>query len=270
ACGPTNLGGPGTVTSLTIFSTPLTSRIFAFRGNRTTYPGVQVRVQSIPTTNWASEGGREDREVAVPGPPKLVGPRAVTWCIWKQRNDKLWNGIETRSAASIMLARDSLHQWQLVRQKQQHIAAATGSDSSAGTLDSSSSMIRGENREFIAAKTTWFYGLPQPQEAEACGLREAIIWLGDRGLTVVSIELDCKLVVDGISHNIGTNSELGAILNSCKALLSIFPNFKISLVRRQANNAVHMLARASLSYARSQCHDHMSSCIEHITSNEMS
>ncbi|MCI38791.1 60S ribosomal protein L23, partial [Trifolium medium] len=67
--------------------------------------------------------------------------------------------------------------------------------SGAGTLDSSSSMIRwrkpsakevkcnvdaaifkdhgcygvgiclrGENGEFIAAKTAWFYGLPQPQE----------------------------------------------------------------------------------------------------------
>ncbi|PNY11765.1 ribonuclease H [Trifolium pratense] len=37
---------------LTIFSTPLTSRVFAFHENRTTYPGVQIRVQSILTTNW--------------------------------------------------------------------------------------------------------------------------------------------------------------------------------------------------------------------------
>ncbi|MCI55817.1 hypothetical protein A2U01_0077068, partial [Trifolium medium] len=67
---------------------------------------------------------------------------AITmWCIWKRRNEKLWNGVEMRPAVSIMLARDSLHQWQLVRQKLQHTAAVTGSNSRAGTLHSSSSMI---------------------------------------------------------------------------------------------------------------------------------
>jgi hypothetical protein len=71
--------------------------------------------------------------------------------------------------------------------------------------------LRDENGHFIAAKTAWFHGLAQPQEAEARGLKEAIIWLGNRGLTNVSIELDCKQVVDGISNNIGTNSEFGAI-----------------------------------------------------------
>jgi ribonuclease HI len=101
------------------------------------------------------------------------------------------------------------------------------------------------------------------------GLKEAIIWLGNRGLTEVSIELDCKQVVDGISNNIGTNSELWAILNSCKAPLSFFPNFKISYVRWQANNVAHSLARASLSYASSHCHDHMTSCIKYNVMNKM-
>jgi hypothetical protein len=86
----------------------------------------------------------------------------------------------------------------------------------------------------------------------------------------VSIELDNKQVVDGISNKIGTNSELGAILNYCKASLSRLPNFKISFIRRQANNVAHLLARASLSYARSQCHDHMPSCIKLDNMNEMS
>jgi ribonuclease HI len=130
--------------------------------------------------------------------------------------------------------------------------------------------LRDENGHFIAAKTAWFHGLAQPQEAEARGLKEAIIWLGNRGLTDVSIELDCKQVVDGISNNIGTNSEFGAILRSCKVSLSFFPNFKISYVRRQANNVAHSLARASLSYDSSHCHDHMPSCIEYIVMNEMS
>ncbi|GAU25330.1 hypothetical protein TSUD_375930 [Trifolium subterraneum] len=73
---------------LTIFST---SSLVEFRGNRTTYPGVQIRVQFIPNTNCASdpkvrgsiptegknstrEGGGEDRtsvEAKVNGKGKL-------------------------------------------------------------------------------------------------------------------------------------------------------------------------------------------------------
>jgi ribonuclease HI len=82
--------------------------------------------------------------------------------------------------------------------------------------------LRDENGHFIAVKTILFHGLAQPQEAEARGLKEAIIWLGYRGLVEMSIELDCKQIVDGISNNIGTNSKLGAILNSCKASLYFF------------------------------------------------
>lgn len=65
---------------------------------------------------------------------------------------------------------------------------------------------------------------------------------------VVSIELDCKQVVDDISNKIGTSFELGVVLNYCKASLSSLPNFKISFIWRQANNVGHLLARASLSY----------------------
>ncbi|PNX97978.1 60S ribosomal protein l23 [Trifolium pratense] len=125
--------------------------------------------------------------------------------VTKLRKYRLKRGCGILSGIDETGCCDSLHQWQLVRQKQQHTAAVTGSDSRAGTLHSSSSIIRwrkpgtgevkckidaaifkdygcygvgiclrGDNGEFIAAKTTWFYGLPQPQEAEACGLREAI------------------------------------------------------------------------------------------------
>jgi len=96
--------------------------------------------------------------------------------------------------------------------------------------------LRGENDEYISAKTTWFQGSPQPHEVEVCGLIEAIIWLGNRGLTMVSIELDYKQVVDDISNKIDSNYELGTILNYYKASLSRLPNFKISFIRRQAKD----------------------------------
>ncbi|MCI94861.1 hypothetical protein A2U01_0116159, partial [Trifolium medium] len=54
---------------------------------------------------------------------------------------------------------------------------------------------------FIKARTIWYDGLPSPTEEEAIGLREAISWLGDMGESKMSIELDCKLVVDDIVGN---------------------------------------------------------------------
>jgi len=77
----------------------------------------------------------------------------------------------------------------------------------------------------------------------------------------VTIELDCKQVVGGISNKIGTNLELGAILNYCKVLLFRLQNFKISFIRREANNMVHLSAKASLLFVNSQYHDHIPSYI---------
>jgi len=103
--------------------------------------------------------------------------------------------------------------------------------------------LRGEQGQYIAAKTAWYKGLPQPHEAEAHGLKEAIKWLGTMSQPSMSIELDCKQVVDGISSTLGVNSMFGAILDVCKASLQKFQNFKLSFVRRQANNVAHLLAR---------------------------
>ena len=103
--------------------------------------------------------------------------------------------------------------------------------------------------EFIWANTTWFNGLPQSNEVEAKDLKEAINWFDNLRFSSVSIKLDCKQVVGGIFNNLSTNFMFGAILNGCKASLLNHQNFKISFIRRQTNNVVHLLARTSLSYA---------------------
>ncbi|AES97591.1 hypothetical protein MTR_5g056500 [Medicago truncatula] len=52
--------------------------------------------------------------------------------------------------------------------------------------------LTGDRGEFMRAKTAWYRGLSQPNEAEARGLKEARKWLGTLRYTSVSIELDCK------------------------------------------------------------------------------
>jgi ribonuclease HI len=127
--------------------------------------------------------------------------------------------------------------------------------------------MRGRLCEFIKAKTAWFLGVPQPHEAETRGLKEAIKWLGSMDLSKVSIELDCKQVVNGITRGLNTNSMFGAILDICK--LRIHQNFKISFIMGQTNSVAHLLARASLSYDSLHVHNHMS-CIETVNIDEMS
>ncbi|MCI21856.1 60S ribosomal protein L23, partial [Trifolium medium] len=52
---------------------------------------------------------------------------------------------------------------------------------------------------FIRARTLWKHGSLLPHELEAWGLKEAIIWLRELGFVNVVIEIDCKLMVDGIN-----------------------------------------------------------------------
>lgn len=43
--------------------------------------------------------------------------------------------------------------------------------------------------EFYKGKMMWFHGTPTPQEAEAVGLRQALLWLVELGLTSVYMNL---------------------------------------------------------------------------------
>lgn len=105
--------------------------------------------------------------------------------------------------------------------------------------------IRNSQGLFIKALSRWFECTPPPLEAEALGLKEAILWLGELGLSNVLIELDCKLVVDSIVDGTKNQSEFGNIMSTCRSLLTHFPNFKISFAMRQSNYVVYTLRQGS-------------------------
>lgn len=90
--------------------------------------------------------------------------------------------------------------------------------------------IRDYRGHFVKALTAWFDGVPTPMEAEAWGLKEAILWLGGMGTPNVSIELDCKLVTEDILDRSTNQSEFGQIVSDCRMLISNYPNFNVSLV----------------------------------------
>jgi ribonuclease HI len=111
--------------------------------------------------------------------------------------------------------------------------------------------IRDEKGEFVKAKSPWKETCIPPQEAEAIGLYKALLWLRALGIQHVTIELDCKSVVDGVVGNITSVAEHGTIIRKCKTLLNCLQNFKVNFIWRQANLVAHTLARESSLYASS-------------------
>lgn len=86
---------------------------------------------------------------------------------------------------------------------------------------------------------------------------------------MVQIELDCKLVVDGIMNKSNNQLDFGNIMSNCRPLLQQFRNFKISFIRRLTNYAAHTLDIVSKSYASHNVFDLISSRITPIILNEI-
>lgn len=76
--------------------------------------------------------------------------------------------------------------------------------------------IRNEKGKFVNAKTIWREATIPPQEAQALGLSEALLWLSELGVQRVTIELDCKSVMDGVIGNLTNLVNLTLLLKSVK------------------------------------------------------
>ena len=72
-------------------------------------------------------------------------------------------------------------------------------------------------------------------EVEALALKEAALWICQLHLNHVTIEMDYKSVVD--------------VLNDCRRVVSMSDVLPLNFVKRQANHADHLLARASRLHA---------------------
>jgi hypothetical protein len=104
------------------------------------------------------------------------------------------------------------------------------------------------------------YGLKDllRQEAEAVGLKEVIIWLGEMEISRMLIELDCKLVVEDVIDTSSNQTKLDTIIKLCRSFLSFNLNFEISFIRRQVNCVAHHLTRASKLYVSHQIFEFIS------------
>lgn len=128
------------------------------------------------------------------------------WCIWRRRNDKVWNNEEPVPSISIL--------FRMVSGKElleeggscytSNLQPTTWKKPPKGKIKSNIDAaifkqqqifgagicIREGHGRFLKAKTTWQHGqLPDPAEAEAWSLLQALIWLQNLNVQEVILKL---------------------------------------------------------------------------------
>ena len=110
-------------------------------------------------------------------------------------------------------------------------------------------VLRNENGKVLHAMSRTFSGCLAPIETEAFALREALRRLLRLRVNNVSIESDCKSLVD-VFHALSTDiSDLGCMLADIRRMSSFGENFSLCFVKRQDNGVAHFLARATHHHA---------------------
>ena len=80
-------------------------------------------------------------------------------------------------------------------------------------------------------------------EAEAVGMKEALVWASMFPDRPVVVESDAQVVVNAIQRHTLNHLEVGIVLQECQAVLSGRNNIRLVNVKRLANKAAHLLAR---------------------------
>ena len=128
------------------------------------------------------------------------------WSIWRCKNDKLWEGIETQPQISFSLTMQYLNDWTHARPSKnqhhnhpqlQHIHrrgfVSTTKLSWNGCLYLGPSWQIYHMQQWQGIYST---GISSPREAEAEGLVQALQWVQRLHLSNINFEVDCKNVVD--------------------------------------------------------------------------
>ncbi|XP_073120864.1 uncharacterized protein [Henckelia pumila] len=177
----------------------------------------------------------------------------ILWGIWRQRNDKVWNGTSKDVPTTIRFAREYLYDWlgakKFNRTMLEHhtrdkpcqiwhkparsfakcnvYAAFIPEEQKIGL----GCVVRNDDDSFFRARTCAINGVAGVKEGKAIGILEALLWVQSLGLKKVCFELDAKVVMEAINgSNIGV-FEFSFIVRKCKDLIRSEQDFSINFVR---------------------------------------
>ncbi|GAU40306.1 hypothetical protein TSUD_362860 [Trifolium subterraneum] len=214
---------------------------------------------------------------------------SLFWCIWHNRNDKIWNDNVQSPSQVGRMAFAVWNEWFTVHQLRRHNFAPVADprlrwekpgvgwikcnvDAAFVARSSITSMglcFRDTNGQFVAGLTQWQQSVFSIVEGEAWTLLHAMKEAIHRGFGRVQFESDSKLLVDAIHSRRSGNSEFNLIVNDIILFMSSYVNFEVKFIRRQANSVAHTLARAANSWASFHRFEIIPQCIEHLIVNEM-
>ncbi|CAL5188266.1 unnamed protein product [Lathyrus oleraceus] len=129
--------------------------------------------------------------------------------------------------------------------------------------------VRDNLRNFIIVGVAWGPGTLSVIEVEPLALKEAINGAIRLHMKNVIFESDSQRAVHDIHSNHNGGSEFNFIINSIKALLSVYPNFEVKFIKRQAKMVAHSLAKAIKSWSRRITFNSTPSYIEQVLINKL-
>ncbi|XP_075475775.1 uncharacterized protein LOC142511746 [Primulina tabacum] len=212
----------------------------------------------------------------------------IMWCLWKQKNDKLWNNKHCTSSHLVHGAIQRLYDWLKAKEKgslfnpnvqsvdpickrwHKHPPHFLKCNTYATIFTDNNTfglrcILRDENGDFMTCRVQHAPGNPMVKECEVLHLFNAITWIKEMNLTNVIFELDAKNVVDAIKSPDNDTTEFGSLVHQCKHLLNQGTSFSIQFAYRQANVTANTLAKAVHCYASPSIYFKSSSClIEHL------
>ncbi|XP_024630723.1 uncharacterized protein [Medicago truncatula] len=190
----------------------------------------------------------------------------LLWSLWKSRNSKLWDALDTSSAFTVCRAKDTLQEWSCMQRAKKQVqnlpclsswtkppVGMTKCNVDAPTCHNNSITdygicFRNHLGELLIGKSDFLLSSATILEAETIALVESLKMATTNGMHEVLFETDSRTLVDVIKSNATPQNEFGDLIIQCRSFLNSNPDFVVSYIRRQANKVAHNIAIASLSH----------------------
>lgn len=155
----------------------------------------------------------------------------LLWSLWKSRNIKLWDSLDTTTASTVSRAKDTLHEWRCMQrarpqpQNQDHIISwkkppegvlkcnIDAATFSHNTVTGFGMCFRNFKGQLLMGKSALLQSFGSVLEAEAVAMLDALHTAITAGYHDVMFETDNKILADAINSSFVYLNEFGSIVS---------------------------------------------------------
>lgn len=198
----------------------------------------------------------------------------ILWCIWKNKNDVVWNGRGKRAHDTYIDAifvYDQKSMSNLLHDVSENSHTCLGSRQ---WIKPPEGVLKCNVDAFVSVHSSFFgfgcvmrnsFGVVlvvvhgnlvekfDPSFAEAISVREALSWLKNLDYPNIIMESDALVVVDALNNSEPDSSCFGIVDDDCKILAMDFSSCHFGFCYRSANRAARALTRKVVSTTGMLC-----------------